>query len=309
MTHEPLGVRVMTDAPVPGIADRVDALASEADDVTSAVERTDRLWTEIIAGDLDSGAIQDEVDDLLRLLHELDASPTRRLPQVVKRIMSRLRGRRLVDDLGEVESTIDLFGLHVPLGGSAAVELHRSAATRRQVSIRAMGLGYGGGRKLSVAIDEDIPERTVCMRVLQHVVLKVGRFAAGDDSTEPIVMTDVIRWGVRELVAWPDCTYCRASGDDLSRLEFEEDAALALDLRGFDTPVTRRTSFTLEGSRKLDVGVDLTLSGADTVSAGFSFEQQTSISCTATYTFPPGRCFVPYRLRGDSAAFPYWATR
>ena len=122
-------------------------------------------------------------------------------------------------------------------------------------------------------------------------------------------MTNVAAWDRREMVAWPDCRYCGAFGDELNPLEFDEDDALALDLRNYDAPVTRTTSLTLDGSRKSEVGLDLVAPGAGHVAAGSSFEQETSISCTTSYTFPAGHWFVPYRLRGDRAALPFWAAR
>jgi hypothetical protein len=233
----------------------------------------------------------------------------RGLPSLASRIISRLRGRRLLEDLGEVASAFELLGLHVPPDGRAALELRRSAATERQVSVTAMGAGFGGGRRLTIAIDEDIAERGACMRVLQHVVLHVRRFATGDDAAEPLVMTDVLAWGGREMTAWPDCPHCGVPADDLSPLEFDSDTTHALDLRAFDAAVTRHTVLALEGSRQANIGQDLALPGGGKIGVGFHLWQQTSIGCTASYTFPAGGWFVPYRRRDEPATLPFWAMR
>ena len=213
----------------------------------------------------------------------------------------------LLDDLGEVGSELELFSLHVPPGGRAALAMRRSDTSARQVSLTAMGLGFGGGRSLTIAIEEDIPERGECMRVLQGVTLHVRRFAG--DGTDPLVMTDVVGWGSRRLQAWADCPHCGVAGDGLPPLQFEEDAPQGLDLRGFDSAVTRTTEVTLDGTLKAELGVKVPVPHAGEVGAGISFERRTSIACTASYTFPAGAWFVPYRPRGEPSALPYWALR
>jgi hypothetical protein len=277
---------VIADEPVPGVAERVAAEADDDDETAG-----ERLRASLAADGISLPA-------------------GRGLPDLARRIIARLRGQQLVDDLGEVDGTFEMFGLHVPPAGRAALELSRSATSERQVSVTAMGLGFGGGRKLTLAIDEDIPERGGCMRVLQHVLVRVRRYATpGEPAAEPLVMTDVVAWGRREMAALPDCAYCGTPGDELNPFEFDEDTPNALDLRAFDTPVTRRTEVTLEGSRKADIGVDLALAAGGKIGAGFHLEQQTTISCTASYTFPAGRWFLPYRRRGETATLPYWAVR
>src|SRR5690349_17834567 len=181
---------VVADEPVPGVAERVAAEADDDDETAG-----ERLRASLAADGMSLPA-------------------ERGLPDLARRIIARLRGQQVVDDLGEVDGTFEMFGLHVPPAGRAALELSRSATSERQVSVTTMGLGFGGGRKLTLAIDEDIPERGGCMRVLQHVILRVRRFAAADG--QPLVMTDVVAWGQRELAALPDCGYCGAPGDDLN---------------------------------------------------------------------------------------------
>jgi hypothetical protein len=275
-----LAAEVVEEQPVAGIAERVAALAAADDDETAAA----------------------------RLHEELDAVgiavPTERgVPQALRWIVGRVRGQRLVDDLGEAPSSFELLALHVPPGGTGALALERGAAPERQVSISALGAGFGGGRKLTIALNEGIAARTSCMRILQHVTLRVRRFEGGDGQA-PLVSTDVAAYGARELQAWPDCPYCGAAEPD--PFEYDADSANALDLRGYDADVAREQSITLEGSRKADVGLSLTLPGAGAVSAGFHLEQQTRIACTVSYSFPPGRCFTPYRPRGQAAVLPYW---
>jgi hypothetical protein len=283
MSGTALTALVIVDEPIMGIADHVAELHDG--------ERAGERLRDALAAD------------------GLSLPAGRGLPSLASRIISRLRGRRLLEDLGEVGSAFELLGLHVPPDGRAALELRRSAAASRQVSVTAMGLGFGGGRRLTIAIDEDIPERGACMRVLQHVVLQVRRFATADDAAQPLVMTDVLAWGGREMTAWPDCPHCGVPEDDLNPLEFETDTAHALDLRAFDTAVTRQTDLTLAGSRQADVGLDMPMPSGGKLGVGFRLQQQTSIGCRASYTFPAGGWFVPYRLRDEPATLPYWAVR
>jgi hypothetical protein len=172
-----------------------------------------------------------------------------------------------------------------------------------------MGLGFGGGRRFTIAMDDDIGERSGCMRVLQRVELHVRRFANEADGAEPIIRTDVVGWGARELTLLADCPFCGGVGEP-GPLEYEQDLPQALDLRTFDGPVKRETSYSLDGSRKTDIGLSLAVPGAaETVHVGFQLEQQTRLECTATYSFPPGRFYVPYRSRDAPATLPYWAVR
>ncbi len=286
MTDAQVAVTVIADEPITGVAERVAAMVDDLDD-------------------------QDAGEHLQAMLarDRLSLPAERGLPDVARRIVARLRGRQVTDDLGEAGSSFELYGLHVPPGGRAALEMSRSAAADRQVSVQAIGLGFGGGRKLTIAIEDDIAERAVCMRVLQHITVRVRRLGKGPDSADPIVMTDVVAWGRREMAAWPDCPHCGPPGTDFNPLDYEEDVADEIDLRTFDAAVKRQTTFTLEGSRQADVGLDLPLPSGRKLSAGFHLEQQTSITCTATFTFPAGGWFVPYRRRGEPATLPYWAER
>ncbi len=279
MGPETLDTVVLADVPVTGIADRISAL----------------------------GADDDEAAAQLHFELERDGLPIpveRGIPQSLQRIVTRLRGRRLIEDLGETPSSFELLALHVPPGGRAALEVRRSSSSDQDVSVSALGFGFGSGRKLTIALSEGVAERASCMRVMQHVVLHVRRFAVGDDAADELVTTDVVGYGMREPLAWPDCPYCGAREPD--PFEFDLDSANALDLRGYDAEVTRQQEYTLERDRKADVGVAVKVPGAGQVNAGFHLEQVTSIDCAVSYAFPPGRCFVPYHHRDGASALPFW---
>jgi len=280
VSRTPLSALVTADESIAGIAERVDAL-SDDDEAATELLRIG-LAADGVALPGDRGAL-----DLAR------------------RIVARVRSRRLLEDLGEVDASAELLALHVPPGGRAALTLLRSASTDCQVSVKAMGFGFGRISKQTISLVDDISERAACMRIMQRVVLHVRRYAT---STDPLVTSDVVKLGGLALVAVPDCPHCGAR-DELNPLEFEEDSELELDTRAFDAPATRQRTFAIEGSTRRDVGIELPVPGATKVAAGFQFEQGTSISCSATYRFPVGHWFVPYRRRGDGEIPPYWAMR
>lgn len=274
-------MKVVADEPVIGIADRVAAFPSGEADAAGRLRRS-------LAAD------------------GLSLPVERGLPDVARRVIERLRGMTAVEELGRVDAAFEILGLHVPPAGKAALQLHDSTTGDHQVSITAIGSGFGGGRTLTLSVDEDIPERDRCMVMLQHVTLSVRRLTReGDPEADPLLRTDVVAWSNRELIGLPQCPRCGPAGDDLDRLEFDEDEANALDLRSYDAAVTRRQTMILEGRRKTDIGVEV----AGKAGAGFHLEKHTTISCTASYTFPAGRWFLPYRPHGDTAALPYWAVR
>jgi hypothetical protein len=284
VSGDPAVVIVVADEPVKGVAARVAVLPADADDEAAGALLRDGL-----------------IADGLSLPAE------RGFPDVARRIVARLRKQRLLDDLGQFEASFELYGLHVPPQGRAALALHRDTATDQRISVTALGLGFGDGRKLTLTIEEDIPERSSCMRVLQQVVLHVRRFASGSEGADALITTDVVSWGPRRLMVLDECPYCRTFADGPDPLDYEQDVADALDLRSFDVPVPRKTTYALEGSRKADVGLAVPVPGAGTLQAGFALEQQIKLECTASYTFPPGRLFVPYRRRETPSTLPYWA--
>ena len=271
---------VLTDEPIDGLAERVAQL-TDVEDAEAAAR-------------LEPGVEADR----------LPVATERGLRDTLERSVARLRNRRLLEDLGEASSSFELLGLHVPAGGLAALDLQRSSAAERQVDLKLFGFGFGSGRSVEVEINEGIAERNSCMRILQHVVLRVQRFEA---SGSELITTDVVRCGAREFVAWPDCPRCRGdAAPDPFDFDLQTDEAGALDLRGYDEQIRREQTVRLEGVRRTEVGLELPLPTGGNVTAGFQLEQRTSVACTVAYTFPPGRRFVPYRRPGDAAALPYW---
>jgi len=284
MGADPVG-RVTDEAPIEGLADRV--------------ARMDDLDDEHAARSLEPDLRSDGVP----------VGSERSLGDTLERTVAWLRRSQVIEDLGEMASSVEILGLHVPPGGRAALDVRTSAVADRQVSLRVFGFGFGSGRTLSVELAEGIAERGTCMRILQHVDVHVRRFQTKGDGagTEALIRTDVVRCGARELIAWPTCPYC-ATDDEPDPFEYdlESDGADALDLRSFDADVTRERTVRLEGVRTAEIGLDVTLPNLGPASVGYHVEQRTSLSCTIRYTFPSGRRFMPFRRLGDTAALPYW---
>jgi hypothetical protein len=281
---------VLADEPIEGLADRVAALLGAGED-------EDEHESENVAALLAPGVAADGVP----------VGTERGLLDTLQRAVGRLRTRRLVDDLGEARSAFEILGLHVPPGGRASVDVRRSAAAERRIGVKIFGFGFGGGRTMSVELSEGIAERGSCMRVLQHVVVRVRRFDTGHDGAGQIVTTDIVGFGDRQFLAWPDCPYCGAvAAPDPFEFDLSYDEPDALDLRGYDSEVRRERTVRLEGVRTAEVGLDVPLPAGGAATAGFHLEQRTSLSCAVAYTFAPGRRFVPYRRPGDAAALPYW---
>lgn len=275
---------VLADEPVDGLADRVAVL--------SGVDH------EEAAAQLEPGLDADGVP----------IGTERGLRDTLRRAVARLSTRRLVDDLGEAAAAFEILGLHVPLGGRASVDVRQSAELERQIRVKLFGFGFGSGRTMSIEMSEGIAERGSCMRVMQHVMVHVRQFDTGD--AEPggeLVTTDVVRFGERQFVAWPDCPHCHVAAEpDPFEFDLSSDETEVLDLRGYDSEVRRERTVKLEGTRRAEIGLDVLLHAGSAATAGFNLEQRTSLNCAIAYTFVPGRRFVPYRQPGDSAALPYW---
>ena len=175
------------------------------------------------------------------------------------------------------------------------------------MSVQALGFGYGSGRKLTVALKDDIAERDTCMRVLQHVIVRVRRFKPSSGSSEPVVTTDVVGWGQRELAAWPDCPLCGLAGEP-DPFRFDIDLEHAIDLRRYDEEFRRDVTYLLSGERKTDIGMSVSAPGGIALNAGFHLKQETSVSCGVSYSFAPKRFYQPYRPRGDEGTLPAWLT-
>ena len=283
MTSAEIETEVLVDEPLEGIASWAGTLEPSVSD-EDAASMLEAEWT-----------------------RQARAVPAQRgVSDVLARIMSRLRGREELDDLGEVQSAFDLIALHVPPGGQAALTLEAERSSERSIKLEVLGLGYGDGRRVSVALKDDIAERGTCMRIVQHVVLRVRRFTPGAGSSEPLVSTDVLGCGQRSLVAWPDCPYCGEGGEEPDPFRFEADAAGTVDLREFDAELRQEQHYELAGERQADVAVAVPVPGGASVTSGFHFKQQINLACTVSYRFPPARSYTPYRWRSDAGSLPCW---
>jgi hypothetical protein len=269
------------DEPLPGLAERYDALVRKGLD-------GDALATELRAGALAAG---------------IPLPVGRGLSDVIAFLRRRRSSRRLVEDLGEHAVAIPLLEFHVPPGGAGELKFERGTSDERQFTIKLLGTGLGSGRTLGFSLCESFPERGTCARFIQHVTAHSRLY--GVDGGEVETVTDVLRRQVREVVSWNDCPFCGVVPDTVDPVDFilGEDG---VDHRHDEHGEERVEELTVTTETSADIGVALS-AAAVRVEAGVTARVTAQIACTARWVYPAGRLVIPYRPALAPQALPFWA--
>ncbi len=276
--------KIVEDVAVPGVADLLEQLPADItlDEAVGALREAAQA----------SGAPR----------------PSQRGPsEAWRRLVSRLRGRRLLDDLGTADVIVDVFHMHTPPSGTAAIDFETSRDRTSELTIKAFGLGYGKGRTQRAVISESLPARDSCLRICQHIVVSVRRFGVPGVPSADEICTDVVSFGPRVLEPWPTCPRCGVArgGLDLSTkvILIEQ----AVDMRTFDTALERHYDLSLSSGSSFEAGVQVALpGGTGQVHTGVDVKTSLTWQCQVRYSFAAGYFYIPYRDK-LSDSLPSWA--
>lgn len=217
-----------------------------------------------------------------------------------REIVRRIRGRRLIEDLGEHEFSIDWLGFHVPQGAKGQLKITSAGTTGYGVKLEVLGLGFGSGCRRTLTINEDFRERSQCLSLGQRVRAHVRSYADRGKATASLVQVDVLAVLADERRALEPCPEC-AAADELLDLE----PGAAHDLRGDPVGQVYQESIKLESDESVDVGLPLSIPGLK-LKPSVSIKRSMQLECAVKYDLPGGHLYTPY-LRSDGwTGLPVW---
>jgi hypothetical protein len=271
-----VALTVTEDLPVVGLADRLAELGDADTDEAAA-----RLREHVAATGIPAPAPRGATD-------------------AYRWIVERLRGRRVVEDLGEHAASVGWLELHVPPGGSGQLALRNEQGSDSGVTLSIVGLGYGNGRVARLSVSEDFGEREHCLQLVQHLSVRIVRHADGPPRGDVTGIRHV------EVVPWPDCPRCGQSASNLDTVGYEL-AGAGLDLSRDEAGAERTVVHELSGTGERRLGVSIPLpAGGPALTASFSAKTSFALVCDARYRFASGRHYTPVRPVDDGPVLPFW---
>ncbi len=216
-------------------------------------------------------------------------------------IIEKIRGRTLLDDFGVHPFTVEWFAFHVPPGGKGRLKIKHTKVGDLSVGLKVVGLGFGAGRKLTLAVEDDYGERSSCLRLRRTFA---GHFRAYQyRSGRPYIQVDVTQVLKDEQSSQSDCDLCC-----IGEARTEKGAAAAgitIDLTADPHGRTLSDVLTIEESKELDISLPLKFPNFD-IAPGVAIKRDVSLVCSYGYTLPGGYSFTPYQETGGWTSFPFW---
>lgn len=280
MNEQKIATVVIEDRPVTGFATNIEEGSglSEADLALHLQEVSLRLGAGV-PGD------QSAIGDLLR------------------KIISSVRGRKLAEDHGVHEVEVPWLCLHVPVGGSAHLQLTDAQSSADGIKFSLVGTGLGDGWSFQANLRRDFQERTHCMSLVETFQVRVRGYSYQDAPTDIEYRSDVVEHigtSVRELAR---CPLCEPLPEDQPILL--QKAGPAIDLSADSVGQKLSQQQVLRGTSELEVGLKAKLPGDIGVSAGVTCKREVSFTCNVDYAFPGGKRYQPMR-RLQYADLPFW---
>lgn len=219
-----------------------------------------------------------------------------------RRIVRRIRGRTITEDLGEHELSINWLTFHVPMGGKGKLHLANSEESELGIQLGLLGLGFGSGRRVTLSINQDFRERNHCLRLSQLVRARVLRHTTDNYRDPAQIQVDVLELLAHQAATLEQCTDCLSAAVDVSMLE---QAGPTIDLTLDPVGRTQEEEFLLEDNSEIEIGLPLSLPGLE-ISPSVAVNRSVHLRCTILYEFPGGHRFTPYRKLDNWEDLPLW---
>jgi hypothetical protein len=229
------------------------------------------------------------------------ALPTARGSARYLSIIDRIRGRQLLEDFGLQPFSVDWFAFHVPPGATGRLKIVHKHTHTSDVSLKVLGLGFGGGRITSLSLEDDYGERRECLLLRRTFE---ARFRVFEEITgDRYVQVDVERVQRDEQIAQRMCDRCAVGA--LAPGVVAPVAGVAIDLT--HDPAGRSLSDTLKivDDREIELSLPIKLPGFD-ITPGVALKRELELECSFGYSLPGGFCYTPFHDADGWRDFPYW---
>lgn len=274
------GILVLSDEPLPGAAAFVQEHSSESEGA--------------LAQALRNHAVNQGV-----------GLPAARSPiDAFERIVRRIRGRTLVEDLGEHDVAVTWLSGHVPPGGSAHLCVAQLAKSGFGLKLGVLGIGLGSGRSVTLGIDRDFGQRDKCM-LIQHkfrVAVKAYRYDEDDDT--PQIQTDIVQQLGEKITSFDKCEYCFIEDGDCPDMA-EAMQGNTYDLKNDAKGKSEKLTIVIESNNETEVGLKLPVGGIE-ITPSVAVKRNATLSCTLESQFPGGYLYTPHRLVSAWDDLPFW---
>lgn len=274
------GIRILSDEPLLGPAAFVEQHAGDADQPLAEALRDHALATSVGVP-----AARGPIDAFLR-------------------IVQRLRGRTLVEDLGEHDIYVTWLTSHVPPGGNCQLHLSQQAGSGFGVKLGVMGLGLGSGRSLTLATEEKFGKRDKCMQIQQKLRVAVRTYRQGEANQPAEVQTDVVKTLGQKVTTLDDCPLCFSAAADCPDLA-EPIEEKVHDLTDDVTGKSEKTTVVIENDAERELGLKLPLGGLE-ITPSLAVKRSVKLSCSLELDFPGGYRYTPYHLITEWEDLPFW---
>jgi hypothetical protein len=216
-------------------------------------------------------------------------------------LLRRLRGRRLVRELGVHEARLQWLSFHTPPGGTAHLKLARSVTGEGGIILKLIGLGYGSGLEFKTTAELDFGERDQCFSLGSIVKVQLREYAEADArQTVQVDVVERIGTFLDSHERCPKCFTAPETGPQPRRLE------RTWDLTGDPQGLTEKWTHDLIDSSEIELGLDLPVLTAAGLTAGVAISRSVQSTFDANYILPGGARFSAYCDLLPGLDLPFW---
>jgi hypothetical protein len=279
------------------------------DDVKLAPMVIGNRLVEGFATNVEASADRSEAD-LARQLRQVSQDLGAGIPgdqsaagDLLRKIIARIRGRKLVEDLGLHPLEIPWLSLHVPTRGKARLQLTSAEKGADGIKFSLAGTGFGDGWSFAANLRQDFQERTRCLALVELFQVRLRSYAYADSPHDLEYRSDVVAQvgtGARELAR---CPLCQPSPNDPP--VFARKAGPAIDLIADSIGQTLSQQMVLTGTSEFEIGLKAKLPGDLALSAGVTCKREVSFTCTVDYTLAGRRRYQAMRQL-QFPDLPFW---
>lgn len=216
-------------------------------------------------------------------------------------LVSRLRGRKLIQDLGIHESRIKWLECHIPPGGEAHLKLEQGQKSEKGVNLKLMGLGFGSGLEFKLTTEYDFGKRSRCFHIGNIVDVQMKEYQ--EKGGQRTIQVDVLRSIGTYLDDKFKCNKCFSSPEEgplLRKLD------RVWDLSGSLNGLTETITYDLSKDIEIELGLHNPILNKSGISAGIAVKRSIGSKCEATYIFSGNARYSAFSDIMSDLGLSYW---